>query len=592
MKRLKQQFRRDLRTKFIAIIVLVAIIAVGVTAVLSQRSFSRYTTEKLLHSERQNIALLSETLSQKLSSVFEQAYLLAVDPVFLDHLTDYKAMPRQNSTTKFKINSMLSNQFSTIPEIDAALVYTPFGMSAVYNKQSIYGASYHFTEQEKIALADFYTKVQKGGWAESLIITAEGQSPAVYVGCPVIGQHLPKEKVFSILMVKLNLELLCRDIEWNNATHLETFVVDQNDMVVLSADKEKIGKPVADLGNQTQNLTHDLDVLHWYLVKQIDKSAISDDITSYTQTTNLVYVVMILFVVFVVIHYMNQVLKLLRPLEDSFSRIETGQFQYRIPVVGENQISRISTHFNETMEKLEHLEASNKEHQEQLITTLRRQKEAELKTLESQINAHFVFNSLNMIYYQALEAKDKSAAKSIMHLSSILRYAFTREAQDVTLLDEITWVEQYLTLQKDRLGESFHYEVEMDDEIADWPMCKLLLQPFVENAVIHGLEETDQSNYILISAVCADETHIRIRICDNGVGMPLQMQECLRSVFRHETPTLKLGVGMSNAAERILKYYGQQATVDITCNHEETIFTLTLPYIGKKEKRENTNEII
>lgn len=592
MKRLKQQFRKDLRSKFIAIIVLVALIAVGTTAIFSQRNFSRYTTEKLLHSERQNIALHSETLSQRLSSVLEQAYLLAVDPAFLEFMIAYNNMPLQDSTTKFKINSMMAEQFATIAEIDAALVYTQSGISGVYNKQSIYGAAYPFTKQEEAALTDFYTKVRQGGWAESLIISEEGQAPALYVGCPVIGQYLPKDKVFAILMVKLNLELLCQDIEWNDAAHLETCVMDQNDIVILCANHEKIGKPMDSVDSQTKVLTQDLDVLKWYLVKQIDNNAISEDITAYTQTTNMVYLVMIVFVVFVVIHYMNQVLKLLRPLEDSFSRIETGEFQYRIPVVGENQISRISAHFNETMEKLERLEASNQQHQHQLLTTLRRQKEAELETLESQINAHFVFNSLNMIYYQALEADDKDAAKSIKDLSSILRYAFTRKAQEVTLLDEITWVEQYLALQKERLGESFHYEVEMDDQIADWPMCKLLLQPFVENAVIHGFAESNHNSYILISAVRADEKNIRIQICDNGSGMSLQTQECLRGIFNHETPPSQLGLGMRNAAERILKYYGPQATVDITCNHEETIFTLTLPFVGKKETREKNDEII
>ena len=134
-------------------------------------------------------------------------------------------------------------------------------------------------------------------------------------------------------------------------------------------------------------------------------------------------------------------------------------------------------------------EMVQKEYQEKVaMSELRNQ--AEKIALESQINAHFIFNTLNAINYNAIETGNIETSHLIKRLSNLLQYTLSAQSE-VTLGREFSMATEYLYLQKYRLMDKFEYEISFPEEYSEWPCCKLFLQPFVENSIVHGFENTE-----------------------------------------------------------------------------------------------------
>ena len=149
--------------------------------------------------------------------------------------------------------------------------------------------------------------------------------------------------------------------------------------------------------------------------------------------------------------------------------------------------------------------------------SIRQKNKAEKEALESQINAHFLCNTLTAINYNAIDNEDYEVANLLKKLSNMLSYTFSRKLGTVSLGQELRWVEQYLYLQKFRLMDVFDYEIEFQEEYGEWPCCKLFIQPFVENSILHGFEGRESGGRIRITGHI-DGSRFRLCIEDNGCG--------------------------------------------------------------------------
>jgi sensor histidine kinase YesM len=185
----------------------------------------------------------------------------------------------------------------------------------------------------------------------------------------------------------------------------------------------------------------------------------------------------------------HRALKPTRILATAMNEAGGGNLAARVKVEGRDELWRSALNFNKMMGQLEGYYETNKRYYQKIIDTERRQRSAELATLESHINAHFLFNTLTAISYQALDSGGREVSASIKRLANMMRYAFNGRLQNVRLYQEAAWVEQYLSIHKERLGDRLDYEVAVEEDVADWPMRKMMLQPFVENAVIMASAE-------------------------------------------------------------------------------------------------------
>lgn len=211
---------------------------------------------------------------------------------------------------------------------------------------------------------------------------------------------------------------------------------------------------------------------------------------------------------------------------------------------------------------------------------LNEQQVMEMKMLASQINPHFLYNTLESIRMQALTAGNKEVANSIKLLGKSLRYVLENTGtSSVTLRKELDYVENYLTIQKMRFGGRVNYSLEVAEglNLQKYMILPLLLQPVAENAILHGLEQVEENGQIRIS-VTEQAENLQITIADNGCGMDEETLETLRRKIEESKLDTSSSIGLSNINRRIKLCYGEKYGMRIDSKPGEgTSIVLTIP---------------
>lgn len=198
-------------------------------------------------------------------------------------------------------------------------------------------------------------------------------------------------------------------------------------------------------------------------------------------------------------------------------------------------------------------------------------KNAELKILQAQINPHFLYNTLDLIQWFAEEGMLPQIEESVSSLTTFYRLSLSNGKEFIPLRDEIEHVRSYIRLQRLRFPDMFLYEEELDGELLEYLIPKTTLQPLVENAIIHGLQESKRiPGHLLIRIECEQERTIRISIADDGAGM--------KEFPRIPTPGSGHGFGISNVSSRLTLLYGPSFGVSFEKNTPEgTIAIVRIP---------------
>lgn len=222
----------------------------------------------------------------------------------------------------------------------------------------------------------------------------------------------------------------------------------------------------------------------------------------------------------------------------------------------------ISEAFNDLQKMVQMIKEKDAKMYEAMINEkelLNEQQVMEFKMLASQINPHFLYNTLESIRMKAFTAGDKEVANAIKLLGKSMRYVLENTGTVFTTLDrELDYIETYVMIQKMRFGDRVNYELQVaeDVKLTDYKILPLLLQPIVENAILHGLEDSDGNGKITIE-VSTDEENLHIAIRDNGKGMTDEELEKVRTKLKVKNPELKSSIGLYNINERIKLCYGE-----------------------------------
>ncbi len=198
----------------------------------------------------------------------------------------------------------------------------------------------------------------------------------------------------------------------------------------------------------------------------------------------------------------------------------------------------------------ENVHLEKKLHQQELsqIKVKRELDRARLVTLQAQINPHFLFNAMNTISRTALFEEAENTQELVDDLAKLFRYMFDRRST-VPLVEEIDFIEKYLKIQKVRFQDRLEYSIEYEKEVKSLLIPPLLIQPFVENAIIHGLEPLEMGGKVELH-ITHNSKALMIHISDNGVGYE-NSKSMGTSTSTH--------FGIENVSERITLYYGNKA---------------------------------
>lgn len=268
-------------------------------------------------------------------------------------------------------------------------------------------------------------------------------------------------------------------------------------------------------------------------------------------------------------------------LRNAMDNVAQGRFSIKKKDLGGDEIGEVYRDLDKTVESIQQLIDEvyiHKINEEQLK---RRQKESEFKMLASQINPHFLYNTLEMIRMKAIINKDQEVADIVKKLSKMMRSSLEVTDQPIPLQSEIDLVTTYLDIQKMRFGERFNFEVSVYCKIDHYHIFPLLLQPLVENSVIHGVAETEKSFIQVV--VLENNDKLIIQVIDNGVGIEeLKLSRLEKELSKvDEGFDVIYGIGLHNVNKRIKLYYGEDYGVSMKSTlGQGTTVTLSLP-IGK-----------
>ncbi len=235
--------------------------------------------------------------------------------------------------------------------------------------------------------------------------------------------------------------------------------------------------------------------------------------------------------------------KLVKGMESA----QNGDLSVRVTDTSEMpiEVEQIADGFNDTMSKLG--------------VAIERQREAQIVAMEAQINPHFLYNTLDTINWMAIDKDEYDISNAINALATILRYAIAGSNAEVRVKDEAEWLKKYIYLQQYRVKNQFSCRIDVDPEVTEAKIHKLLLQPFIENAIIHGFDKNREDAVLTVSINRSGDA-LNILIEDNGVGMDgALMEEVNRGEF--EEAGSGAGIGLRNAVTRLLMYYGSAASI-------------------------------
>ncbi len=294
--------------------------------------------------------------------------------------------------------------------------------------------------------------------------------------------------------------------------------------------------------------------------------------------------VFLLISIAVCIWFSGRITRPLRDLRHGMLSFGAGNFEMRTQNRLNDEIGTLSDGFNDMAARIQTLVRENYQ-----IELNRR--EAEVLLLQSQMNPHFLYNTLETISMSAMNHDDLETSDIVAKLGKMLRYSISQRKELVKLGAEIQFCEDYLDLQVMRLGNKLQYEINLDAELEDCLVPKLILQPFVENVVMHSLGEQPVHVWI-VALVQWDQLLLLVK--DNGVGIASEKRQSIEErMYARETAGSGnyegipgKGIALRNVHQRLRLLYGEPYGVNIMSTEKrETVFVLSLPliWIGDEE---------
>lgn len=297
------------------------------------------------------------------------------------------------------------------------------------------------------------------------------------------------------------------------------------------------------------------------------------------------YIILVLlgssvFLLLIYFLFTKQFTKPIYTLKRGMQKIQEGDLGTRVEIKSTDELGILADGLNQMAEQLSIY--INRVYGAEI-----KQREAELKALKSQINPHYLYNTLDIIRMTALESKDKKTADMIESLARQLRYITHVEQDEVTLKEELDNISDYFTLIRIRYEERMFLNLSVPDKLMNVQIPKLILQPLVENAVKHGLKPKAGKGKIWITAEQKDNS-LEITIMDNGIGVSTERLEEIQELLSGVRKKCADGeVGMVNISERIKNKYGDAYGIKIESTEKKgTIIIVTLPL-----QRGITNEV-
>nr|WP_243274472.1 sensor histidine kinase [Enterocloster bolteae] len=393
------------------------------------------------------------------------------------------------------------------------------------------------------------------------------------------------QEVIAVLIMDLNPDTFLDILHTENASfpHQMTFMLDQNQRLI--AGDEKTVSQVIDAvcamenrGGESKELmvgqermalsVIENEATGWKIYTMVPYSDISAQVQSLNHSILLSIILCNLLILVCLLVVSLAITAPVKKLIEAMREVQQGNFDYRIDNKRSDEMGRLMETFNYMVFKIDML--IKEVYQEKLA-----QKNAELEALQSQINPHFLYNTLDTINWMLLEKKEYEISGIVVSLGEMMKYAISRSSRTVALREEIRHVSNYLLIQKERMEDKLEYEIDIPHQYESVQVPRLILQPLVENAIIHGIETGGKVSIRVYER--EEDGGCWLEVSDNGAGMDEEQLKRLRD----GTTEMRMdhrSIGVENVNKRIRLYYGEEFGLTIESRlGEGTVIRFCIP---------------
>jgi len=381
-----------------------------------------------------------------------------------------------------------------------------------------------------------------------------------------------------------------------NGLEGQVYLVNNEGIVVSSPSKDRIGKPLPaeihyeELKGQAQGqrimetdegkwiLNYDTVQLNgWKIVQVVSYDTVFKEIFDIRQAN--IEIIGFIFILFTIItlSISYSITRPLKLLKKRMAELEEKQFYSAIAVGGPEEISSLISTYNNMVKEIRGLLLRVKDEYEQ-------KEEMRFQALQAQINPHFILNTLNNIKWMAYLRDNRDVGDMLSNLGGILEGSIGRKGNLIPLREEIAYIDNYIGLMKMKFHDKLAMELDIPEELMDQEVVRIMLQPIIENSLVHGIEGIAGTGVIRIQARIEHELFV-LTVADNGAGIPKDRLAELQgrlSADAGEPPPERIGV--KNVHDRLQLQYGEGAGLSISSSlGEGTIVTYVLP-VRKAER--------
>lgn len=324
-----------------------------------------------------------------------------------------------------------------------------------------------------------------------------------------------------------------------------------------------------DAKGNTLTFTRHLENADWLLVSVSSQDSLRMIKRQMIEIFVWVGIVLLLLATGSVYVFAGRITAPFQKLEQAMTEIETGLAEVEVDAKGCYEAQSLARHFNLMKHKIDKLMQEITEKEKHLRTS-------EISALHSQINPHFLYNTLDTIVWMAEFGDSEKVIDLTKALASFFRLSLSGGSELTTVGNELEHVRQYLFIQKERYGDKLQYEIACEEDLREIEIPKLLMQPIVENALYHGIRGLSRQGMITVSAR-AEGDAILFAVTDNGDGFDVGALESGTS-----GATAKLGgVGIHNVDERVQLYYGEGYGVQVVSSPDSSEGTTVTIRLGR-----------
>lgn len=533
--------KRNLRQQLIPAFIITACIPIAIFAFISQERLKKSTLDNLNNQAEAELEKTDQSLNMTLDKYETILYDITTDEEFLNLVVNAATETDIMESDAYALRREFSHICNRNSGVEGIQIILPNHQRIFYDRLS--SSSVNSKWITDIQIPDKNKLVSFSADKEQ----KESQENMFHIARKVV-DYWDINKELGYVILSVNVDTINTSISTGNESILYLL---EDGVIVGAKEQSLLGKQSSELKQngvkyrEKKNERSGWNILLCQSMKPY-QTAIEEQIIFWI----LVGVAVLGIFVYLIYKVTEPVMTSVNDIVEAMDNVETENFQTSLCINKKDstEIQRISDGFNKMVARIRMLI-------EQVKKSTLEQKNAEISALEAQIDPHFLYNILDTINWKAIENEQYEISQMIVALADILRYAINDAGEFTTISAEQNWLEKYVLLQQEKLGEKIRLEFEMDEELGKIKIHKMLLQPFVENAVKYGFRGSKEEHELVVKIAKTEEClHIIIR--NNGNPMEKQVLQELNNNVE-----MKNHFGVANVRKRLTLYYGEEARI-------------------------------